>query len=149
MFQNNKLFFLMFLVVPLFLACCEKPQKVILDKEKMDAIKSVQLGDLEIQSLTYDPFISKTMRSLIVFELEKSGYVVMEEKGADALLTMRIVHNRYFRGIQEKDNMTIVLEIFDINNKKIGTVLFSGTSRKNLLNTGVVQKYIRSVVKIL
>lgn len=120
---------------------------IIHDKEKLQSLKRITIRSVTADSLTFDPHLLRTVKSILTFELLKAGFELTgPEEVPVATLDLKLTHARYFRGATEKDNLSLDVSLIDSEGKKICSLFLSETRNKNLLDPVELQKRIRTTI---
>lgn len=154
---------ILFIILILITGGCNKPELIIFNSKKMKNIKSILINKISIRSLHYDPFIKQDLLDLVVFELEKSGYkvkvkktvstnstqTITESQDLDAVLNMTLIHRKYFKQVEEMENISLNFDFYSSDKKKICSILFSDTDEDYLLNTKYMKNVISEMIEML
>jgi len=141
----------------LFLFSCTSSKIIIINKPAIQKIKTVTLNKIEVDSLAYDPFLSNTIREILIFQLTQNGYRVLSlpktetsnipaPVKSDAEINIILMHKRYLKKINEVDNLSLKINIEQSDNL-LATILISDTKKENLLNTQTLEKYFKVFFK--
>ena len=104
---------------------CNKPEVVVYNKKALTSMKIIKFNKIEINSLNFDPFIKKDIENMIEFKLNEAGYKIKknistnESANYDAELDFYLSHRKFFKGIDETENLTIDLKLYDKSENKI------------------------------
>ncbi|MBN1897741.1 MAG: hypothetical protein JW827_03105 [Spirochaetes bacterium] len=138
---------------------CHDPERIVFDENGMKEIKTIQLNSITVRSIQFDPFLRDDLKDLLVFELEKSGYVIhittvtnntdQFAQKADAVMNVTLIHKKYYQQVEEVENISLNFDLYSKDKERICSVLFSDTSEEYLLNTGYLQEIISRMVSLL
>ncbi len=147
--MRNKIIFLFFFFIFLVTEC-NKPEILLYNKNKLKNIKIIKLNKIEINTLNFDPFIKKDIENILNFKLSEAGYEVKRntsvDSNYDAELNFYLSHRKFFKGINDTENITIDLKIKDRFNNTIGEVFFTDVEENDILNTVKLKKYISKMI---
>lgn len=145
---------------------------IIFNHEKLKNVKQIVLNKIDIHTTSFDAFIKDDVQNILKFELEKNGYQIITNINKDKLITtvtnltiqtnnsakkqglslinLTIMHRRYYKDIDEIDNITFSCDIYsESSSEKLCSILYSETDNENLLNTQYLQKMISRMIKMI
>lgn len=146
---------LILLAVYLCSFSCNKPELIIFNRAKLGKMKTISIQEIEARTVHQDPYLVKNIADFTRLELVRAGYRVMEKKetagggqegpSPDALLRVIFMHQKYYKGADETESISVQMDFYDspAPDARTGTVQFSQTCDDSLLNS----KYLKTVIR--
>ncbi len=151
--KNKILIFITWIFLVFGFADCNKPEVTVYNKKELKNIKIIKFNKIEINSLNFDPFIKDDVINIIEFKLNKAGYRIIKNVSTnklinyDAVMNFYLSHRKFFKGINDIENITIDLKLYDKTENKICEVFFTDSAEEDILNTVKLKKYISEIIK--